>query len=81
MPLEGPSPIFSFSTVEDSSNNKSGGGGSGGVTDEEFRILETGFDSVERAAAILLLFVLLEIIVAIATRREGVDLIVVYVYV
>jgi hypothetical protein len=56
--------------VEDSSN---------GVMDEEFRILETGFDSVDddRAAAILLLFVLLEIIVAIATRREGVDLIVV----
>ena len=76
----GPRPIFSFSTVvEDSSNTKSGDGG-GGVMDEEFRILETGFDCVDddRAAAILLLFVLHEIIVAIATRREGVDLIVVY---
>jgi hypothetical protein len=62
--------------VEDSSNTKSGGSG-GGVMDEEFRILETGFDNVDRAATILLLFVLPEIIVAIATRREGVDLIVV----
>ena len=72
----GPRPIFSFSTVEDSSNTKSGdGGGGGGVMDEELRILETGFDSVDRAAAILLSYVLPEIIVAIATRREGVDLI------
>ena len=69
--------MFSFSTVEDSSSTKSGDGG-GGLMDE-FRILETGFDSVDddSAAAILLLFVLPEIIVAIATRREGVDLIVV----
>ena len=72
----GPRPIFSFSTVEDSSDTKSGDGGSGVM--DEFRILETGFDSVDRAAAILLSFVLPEIIVAIATRREGVDLIVVY---